>query len=247
LSASLSRAEGPDERNAPKNNAGNTASNRVGNVAPLQRADPNDNLDFWLNQAETVNEEDFQPASEPAKRTRGPRRPDALPGVVELSNGQQLPGLLYTTRGRDWELYDTEDRTWHRIPPITVSSMTAVVDEEEIELEWRWKAMGVDERVYTGNSYPMRRLSWKVKLIDGTTFHGAIKGQPIFIDLAGSVTGPLTLHEKQKGEFGDTLDDLVYVKQIVVSKRMMDAVAKDQLNRGPTAPATKPAAKPAAK
>jgi len=228
-----------------KNAAGNAPKN---SVAPLKRPDPNDNLMLLLQEtaSQPVNEADFDPASQPAKRIRV-RRPDALPGVVELSTGQQMPGLIYTTRDKNWELYVEADRTWHRIPPITVSSMTAVVDEEVIELEWRWTAMGVDERVYTGNSYPTRRLSWKFKLIDGTVMHGAIKGQPVFVDLAGTVTGPLVLNERLKGEHGQTQKDLIHVNQIVISRRMMDAVTNDLLKKTNNEPTTQPAKKPAEK
>ena len=257
LAVSWSHADGPDAKNAapknaasnntaPKNGAAaNTAANPVNNVVPLKRPDPNDNMNLWLNESPEATVEDFQPTAEPEKRVRN-RRPDALPGVVELSNGKQMPGLLYTTRGKDWELYVDEDRTWHRIPPITVLSMTAKVDEELEELEWRWVAMGVDERVYTGRSYPMRRLSWTIKLIDGTTLHGTIKGQPIFVNLEGTVTGPLVLHERQKGDFGETLKDLLYVRKVVVSKRMMDAVVQDLQNQSANAPAGQPAATPTA-
>jgi len=245
VTLAVSLSHGQDAKNGAGNAPKNAAGNRAGGVTPLKRPDPNDNLKFLLEEtaSEPVNEEDFVTTA-PVRPPRV-RRPDALPGVVELSNGKQMPGLIYTTRDKNWELYVEADRTWHRIPPITVLSMTAVVDEEEMELEWRWTAMGVDERVYTGNSYPSRRLSWKIKLIDGTTLHGAIKGQPVFIDLAGTVTGPLVLNERLKGENGQTQKDLVHVKQIVISRRMMDAVAKDLLKQPAAKPANPPAAKPA--
>ena len=218
---SLCFADGPTS-NAP-------ASRPFANVPPLNRPDPNDNLDYWLHKASSQPATTTAPAatSEPAgAATDAPSREDALPGVVELSNGQQMPGYLYTTRDKDWELYVEADKNYHRIPFIAVLSITANVVEEGKELEWRWKAMGVPEKVYTGRSYPTRRCTWTFHLIDGTRVTGAIKGQPLWIEYQGGKTGPLVIHERDKGELGQTLKDLVYIRQIIVSKRMMEAVAK---------------------
>jgi len=234
ITASLSHAEEPDAKTAPKNAAGNRASN----VAPIKRPDPNANIMHWLEEASTqpANEE-FEPTPEPDRSDRV-RRPDALPGVAELSNGRQMPGRLYTTRGKTWDLWVPEEKSWRRIPPIAVLSATATVEEEEIEHEWRWKAMGVDERVYTGNWYPIRRLSWTFRLIDGTTLKGELKGQPLWIELEGSVMGPLVLHERMKGPNHMPLKDFLYLRKFVISQTMMEAVIKDLIKNPPKDTAT---------
>lgn len=216
--SSVLHADGPTSTTA--------ANAPISKVPPLTRPDPNDNLDFWLNSASSKPTTAASgPSDEPPARNK-PLRPDALPGVVELSTGQQMPGMLYTTRGKDWELYVEEDKNIHRIPFIAVLSITANVTEEVQELEWRWKEMGTPERVYTGKSYPTRRCTWTFHLIDGTKLTGTIKGQPLWIEYQQAVTGPLVMHERDKGEIGKTLKDLVYIKRIIVSKRMMDEVAK---------------------
>lgn len=190
---------------------------------------PKDNLDFWLSQGQTVQS---QPATAPSEETRTasdkPARDDAVPGVIELSNGKQLPGYLFTTRGKNFELYVEEDKNFHRIPLISVLSITAKIDEEKLELEWRWKEMGTPEKVYTGRSYPTRILSWTFKLIDGTSVTGTIKGQPLYVQYGPKKSPPLVLHERDKGEMGQKLNDLVYIKRVIVSRKMMDAVLKDQ-------------------
>ena len=113
---------------------------------------------------------------------------------------------------------------FHRVPFIAVLSLTANVVEEGMELEWRWKEMGTPERVYTGRSYPTRRVTWTLKLIDGTSVTGAIKGQPLWVEQVSGKFGPILLAERSKGEMGQTLQDLVTVKRLVVSKRMMDTL-----------------------
>ena len=117
------------------------------------------NLDFWLSQATT------SPASRPADKPTDhaenplssknqPPRPDAVPGVIEMSNGTQAPGWLYTTRDKPWVVFDPNTDRWRQIPFITVLSINAVVTEEKYVLQWRWKAMGVPEKVFTGRKFP---------------------------------------------------------------------------------------------
>jgi hypothetical protein len=190
-----------------------------------------DNLDYWLHHATS------KPATKPAKTGDNPTTPaatapagerpsraDALPGAVELSNGKILAGYLFTTAEKDWEVFVEEEKVFHRVPFIAVLSLTANVVEEGMELEWRWKEMGTPERVYTGRSYPTRRLTWTLKLIDGTSITGAIKGQPLWVEQVSGKYGPIILAERTKGEMGQTLQDLVTVKRLVVSKRMMDVL-----------------------
>jgi len=197
-------------------------------------AQPASTLDFWLGQAKPATS---QPAGKDANAPAAVnpfggsalpfRRPDALPGVIELSNGKQLPGGLYTTIEKPWIVWSEKTKSWRRIDFVVLLSLEAVVEEERMELRWRWKGMGEPEKVYTGQKYPFRRLHWKFKLIDGSVIEGSTKGQPVWVELNGKVAGPFVLHERMKGEDGQTMDQLVYIRKIVVSRRMMDAVISD--------------------
>jgi len=188
---------------------------------------PASDLEYWLSRAKPATS---QPATKP-QAGRGPfrgadtfTRPDALPGVMELSDGTLLAGGLFTTRDQPWLVWIAQTKRWRRIPFITVLSITAVVVEEKMEQEWRWKAMGVPERVYTGREYPTRRMLWKFHLIDDSYLTGAIKGQPLSVELGEKTTPPMVLHERSKGKMDQKLKDLVYVKRAIVSRRMMEKV-----------------------
>ncbi|HUT02133.1 MAG TPA: hypothetical protein VM031_06735 [Phycisphaerae bacterium] len=192
---------------------------------------PASNLDYWLNQAKPA-EAGKEPAQAEATNPFGkPKaafsRNDAFPGVLELSNGKQLPGGLYTTREKPWIVWDEPTKSWRRIPFVTLLSITAVVEQERMDLRWRWKGMGEPEKVFTGKKYPFRRLHWKFKLIDGGVVEGSTKGQPVFVELRGKNYGPFVLHERMKGKDDQTLAGLVYVKKIIISRKMMDAVIAD--------------------
>ena len=204
------------------------------------------NLDFWLNKATTA------PASRPADESADaggnpfsggnrPFRPDAVPGVIEMSDGRQLPGWLYTTRDKPWVVFDPARERWRQIPFITVLSITAVVTEEKYELQWRWKGMGEPEKVFTGRKFPYRRFLWKFHLIDGSEVRGAVKGQPVWVRSGGKTTGPMVLHERDKGKIDVKLEDVHYVRKIVVSTKMRDAVLEDRKAQAAAAARTRPA------
>ena len=191
------------------------------------------NLDFWLNQATTTPtsrhaDKGATPAGNPFAGKNRPFRPDAVPGVIEMSDGRQLPGWLYTTRDKPWVVFDPATDRWRQIPFITVLSITAVVTEEKYELQWRWKGMGEPEKVFTGKKFPYRRFLWEFRLIDGTRVRGAVKGQPIWVRWDGKTAGPMVLHERDKGKIDVKLEDVHYVTKIVVSTKMRDAVLEDR-------------------
>ena len=193
-------------------------------------AAPADNLDYWLKQAPEAKDKPRQPAKEGVNPFQGRRpfhRDDAVPGVVELSNGKVLPGWVYTTLEAPLKLFVEEEKHWRLAPLINLLSINAVIAEEKMELRWRWKAMGVPERVYTGEKYPSRRLLWRLRLIDGSEMTGAVKGQPIWVELGNAKVGPMVLHERSKGPVGSALDELVYIRRIIISRRLMDAVVQD--------------------
>ena len=72
------------------------------------------------------------------------------------------------------------------------------------------------------------RLEWLVTLIDGTTVAGTIKGQPLTIQpVGGSPRRTFVLSERQKGDDGQSLSDLLYLRRAIVSRRLMEAVSAD--------------------
>lgn len=190
-----------------------------------------DNLDYWMGQAKPA---DSQPAaSEPAEEPAAfaPDDTEGLPGAVELSDGKVLAGFIHTTRDRPWSVYVEGEGRWRLLPPLAVLSVTAVVDEERMAEEWRWGGMGTPERVYTGRQYPFRRYRWRFRLIDGSEVVGAVKGQPLWVVADGHRSGPYVLHERDKGPVGTTLEQLVYVKRVVISRRAMAQAASQPSGR----------------
>ncbi len=196
---------------------------------------PASDVDYWLEQARApdanadANAIDVDPeeqGSNPFRAASGFVRSDALPGVVLLSDGRLIPGGIYGTREKPWRVYVAEEKRWRQIPPLAVLSITPKVVEERMELEWRWKAMGEPEKIYTGRKIPVRRFLWTFHLMDDTTVTGAVKGQPLWVETAAGQAGPFVLHERSKGKPGQSHDEVVYVKKVIISRRMMEQTRK---------------------
>lgn len=193
---------------------------------PADGGDSGEALEQWLNRAEQQPKDD--PAQTPhAEASRPPRatavQTDALPGVVELSSGRKIGGMISTTPGRPWEVWIEESKRWRHIPPAAVLEISAVVVEQKLEPQWRWKAMGEPEKVYTGKTYPRRRFRWRFALADGSQIEGVIKGQPLWIRTPDGMEGPFLLAERSRGDVGETLEDLSYLRRVVLSRRMLEA------------------------
>jgi len=206
-------------------------------LAPAQTAtQPASNLDYWLERADpdTRPAAPVAPATNPLGGADRFRRPDALPGVAILSDGTVHPGGLYTTLDRDWEVWVESEKRWRHIPPILLLSIQAVVVEEGMDKEWRWKEMGSDEKVFTGRQRPVRLFQWRFHLIDDSVVTGTVKGQPLWIDTGAKPLGPHVLHERSAGEYGQSLKDLVYLKRAVISRRAMREVMDQR--KGATQP-----------
>lgn len=195
---------------------------------------PRTNLDACLRQESATAPAATAAATEPAgganpfQAADGRTREDALPGVVELSDGTVLAGWLLTTLESPYQVFVESEKKWRRVPLLSALGVQAIIVEEKMEPRWRWKGMGEPERVYTGLEYPTLRLAWEFHLLDGSKLSGAVKGQPLWVQTKDKKHGPFILSERTKGEDGQKLTDLVYVKRIIVSQKLMEAVEREK-------------------
>ena len=136
---------------------------------------------------------------------------DALPGAIELSDGTLLPGLIYLTRSKEVEVFDTAKKKERRILLAAILTIETIVEWERMDPQWRFKTAGDAEKVYTGKSYPSRMLSYRVTLSDERVVEGHIAGQPIYVQPSEGKPRLLVLHKRHKGPVDTKLKDLVYV------------------------------------
>ena len=156
-----------------------------------------------------------------------------MPGYVELSDGSIHPGMIYLTRDKRLQIYDEQSQRQREVPLQAVKQIECGVKREWMEREWRFKETTSDEKVYTGRSYPAREYLHTITLQDGRTLTGPLSAivyvQPRQKEPAqtGQDQPPpkaeqFLLNKRNKGELGEELKSLVYVKRIKLGKDALE-------------------------
>lgn len=185
-------------------------------------------------------------------------REDAVPGYVETSDGKVYPGLIYMTRDKRLKLYDDQLQRQREIPLRVVKQIECQVKKEWMEKEWRFKELALDEKMYTGREYPARECLHTITLQDGRQITGPL-AEIIYVkpytpkpEPGSKIYQPdvepmrFLLHKRQKGEFGESLKSLVYVKCIKLGEEALEEGRRKASARPSSGSASKqtPTAKP---
>ncbi len=170
-------------------------------------------------------ENDEPPAINPFGRQTATQREDAVPGCIELSDGTLHPGMIYLTRDKRLRIYDEKAQRQREIPLPAVKQIDCKVKREWMEREWRFKETTSDVKLYTGRTYPAREYLHTITLRDGRTITGPLSSIVYLQPQQASETTEgkgaerpeaerYLLNKRNKGEIGQTLAALIYVKRI---------------------------------
>lgn len=171
-----------------------------------------DTLDWLLNTKATTpstRPATSQPASQPFIQKDNP---EARRGRIVLSNNQTLRGKIATTPEKPIRIYDEKAKEYRDVPLALIKSMEASILWERNQEEWHFKDSGSDIKEFTGKTYPARELLYKVTLVNDQAMTGSIVS-PLYL-IASDKQQLFVLNKRQKGEVGQTLKDLVYVKRV---------------------------------
>lgn len=172
----------------------------------------------------------------PAINPFGPiktERDDAVPGYVELSDGRIFPGNVYMTRDKRLKIYDQQLERQREIPLRVVKQIDCAVKKEWMEKEWRFKELALDEKYYTGKTYPAREYLHTITLRDDRTISGPL-AEIIYVQpYAYSPSDPRSyrpdvkplkflLHKRAKGEIDTDLKSLAYVKSVRLGEEALE-------------------------
>jgi hypothetical protein len=157
------------------------------------------------------------------------QREDAVPGYVEISDGSIHPGQIYLTRDKRLKIADEQLQQQREVPLSAVKQIDCTIKKEWLEKEWKFKELTKDEKMYTGRSYPVREYEHTIRLNDGRTISGGLSEivyvQPIDNNpVRSGASRPeikaeqFILNKRNKGEIGEDLHSLVYVKSIKLGK-----------------------------
>jgi hypothetical protein len=182
---------------------------------------------------------DDPPALQPFAAQPSQQREDALPGYIELSDGTIHPGRIYLTRDKHLQIYDESIQRQRETPLESVEQIECSVKREWLEKEWKFKETTNDEKMFTGRTYPSREYLHTITLQDGRKISGPLSCV-IYLKPQKSLSTPKSdivkqeeedvqtkperffLNKRNKGEPGDSLDSLVYVKRIRFGKNALE-------------------------
>ncbi|MCY2952323.1 MAG: hypothetical protein NTU53_10140 [Planctomycetota bacterium] len=169
-----------------------------------------DDLDWLLKQPTT------KPATQPSTQPTSPftqkSNPDARAGALTLSNGQTLKGQIATTRENPLSIFDDKNKEYRDVPLTLIKSLEASINWERDEKEWQFKETGSDIKEYSGKTYPARELQYKVTLLNGQSITGGIVA-PLYVS-QNDKQQMFVLNKRQKGDLGQSLKDLLYIKRV---------------------------------
>ena len=134
--------------------------------------------------------------------------------VVETSDGRTVVGEMYLPGDRIF-LTPAKGGKRYTVRLATVKKIETVIESESIEKKWLFKEDGRAEKVYTGETYPVRRFRTRVTFHDGETLSGHTMGKVLYVRSDGR-TERFFLRAKMEGKVGETLEDLVYVKAVTI-------------------------------
>jgi hypothetical protein len=177
-------------------------------------------------------------------------RDDAVPGYLETSDGKVYPGNVYMTRDKRLKILDDSMRREREVPLGVVKQIECKVLKEWMEKEWRFKELALNEKYYTGREYPSREYVHVITLKDGRTITGPLAEIVYVRPFAHSPSEPLAhrpdvkaerflLHKRDKGEPGEDLKSLTYVKLIKLGDEALEeGRGKAELSKSPGGKAT---------
>ncbi len=179
----------------------------------------------------------------------GVEREDQFPGYIEMSDGSIHCGMIYLTRDKRLQINDEKMQRQREIPLNVVQQIECKVKREWMEKEWKFKELAKDEKMYTGRSYPAREYEHVVTLQDGRKIEGGLSGvvylQPQIYDpqrpneyRPAVEAQKFLLHKRDKGEIGEDLKSLKYVKLIKLGEEAYREGQQKSKNRpAPAKPA----------
>ncbi len=132
--------------------------------------------------------------------------------TVEFSDGRTFAGKALLTNDQ-LILYSDQQKRRVIIGGDEVRTFEAVIEREVMERKWFFKEGGNDEKVYTGETWPIKEFTGRVTFHDGRTLEGHLISSTLTLQ-EGEENRRYFLPRKMEGEVGQKLDDLVFIRKI---------------------------------
>jgi hypothetical protein len=132
---------------------------------------------------------------------------------VEMSDGRTVAGQIALVNDQ-LIIHNEAQGKKYTVRLAEMKQFETLVEKESMEKKWFFKEDGRDEKVYTGEVYPVRYFNTRVTFGDGRTLEGHIISTTALLKVGDAAPERRLLTMKMEGKVGEKLDDLVYVKRI---------------------------------
>ena len=145
---------------------------------------------------------------------------DGRPGRVRLSDGTVAEGRLVFTPGVKVHVVDPTTGRGRDAEPADLAAILFRVDGESLERPYTFATPGKDEKTYGAGRYPLRNLLATLVWRTGERAEGHLRTTVVRVlgpEKAGAEDPDerrIVLRRQWKGEVGQTLDDLVYAREV---------------------------------
>ena len=134
-------------------------------------------------------------------------------GTLTLSDGTAYTGEVSLTKGKKIDLFIIDQKKRYSIDLAEVVEITTEVERESLEHPWHFIEESRHEKGYLPETYPLRKYLLHVKLASGPELVGHVTAAPIYVRASDEKLRYFLLTD-QKGDVGQALTDLVYVKSV---------------------------------
>ncbi|KPK65295.1 MAG: hypothetical protein AMK73_03320 [Planctomycetes bacterium SM23_32] len=135
-----------------------------------------------------------------------------LPATVELSDGTVLEGGVHVTDGAVIIHNEAQGRRY-TVRAAEMARLEQTIERQSMEEKWLFRESGLDDKVYTGQVYPVRHYTTRITFHDGRQLEGHIVAKTLHVK-TGDGTQRFILRRKDEGKVGQTLEDLLYVRSV---------------------------------
>ena len=156
---------------------------------------------------------------------------DGRPGRVTWSDGTVAEGRLVFTPGVRLHLTDPATGRGRDVEPLDLAAILLRLDGESLERPYTFTTPGKDEKTYGEGRYPLRNLLATLVWRTGERAEGHLRTTVVRVlgPDEGGAEDPderkVVLRRQWKGVVGQTLDDLVYPREVRFTD-VPDPVAK---------------------
>src|SRR5579862_75402 len=136
---------------------------------------------------------------------------------ITYSNGDKAEGDFSLTPGKNLDIFDLNKKKRFSVAAEEIVRVSVSVEEEKMEQGWMFREEGLKDKIKLPFTYPLRQLLTDITLNSGAVLHGHCNGV-FYLEKDGDSKRYL-LYANQKGEKGQTLNDIPYVKEIAFPNR----------------------------